>query len=74
VLDTVPVQHDLKPYLATLKYDGAPILVGLLDPVEPPVNAGALVYAMPRPGRVADRGQAGAAGGTGLLRGARYLV
>jgi len=43
VLDTVPVQHDLTPYLATLKYDGIPIFVGLLDPVEPPLKAGALV-------------------------------
>jgi uncharacterized zinc-type alcohol dehydrogenase-like protein len=31
-------------------------------------------HATPRPGRLADRGHAGAAEGTGLLRGARYLV
>ena len=43
VLDTVPVQHDLNPYLATLRHDGVHILVGLLEPVEPPVHAGALV-------------------------------
>ena len=43
MLDTVPVQHDLNPYLNCLKYDGTHILVGLLEPVHPPVNAGALV-------------------------------
>ncbi|MCK8515059.1 NAD(P)-dependent alcohol dehydrogenase [Methylonatrum kenyense] len=43
ILDTVPVQHDLNPYLSCLKYDGTHILVGLLDPVEPPLAAGALV-------------------------------
>lgn len=44
ILDTVPVQHDLNPYLNCLKYDGTHILVGLLDPIEPPVEAGALVF------------------------------
>ncbi len=43
VLDTVPVQHDLNPYIATLTYDGIHIMVGLLEPIEPPVNGGALV-------------------------------
>ncbi len=43
VLDTVPVQHDLNPYIATLTYDGIHIMVGLLEPVEPPLNGGALV-------------------------------
>lgn len=43
VLDTVPVQHDLNPYLATLTYDGVHIMVGLLEPIEPPLNGGALV-------------------------------
>ncbi len=43
VLDTVPVQHDLNPYIAALKHDGIHILVGLLEPIEPPINAGGLV-------------------------------
>jgi uncharacterized zinc-type alcohol dehydrogenase-like protein len=43
VLDTVPVQHDLNPYLAALRYNGVHMLVGLLDPIEPPVVGGALV-------------------------------
>ena len=43
ILDTVPVRHDLNPYLNALTYDGKHILVGLLDTVEPPVHAGALI-------------------------------
>ncbi|MDT8895255.1 NAD(P)-dependent alcohol dehydrogenase [Halomonas sp. I1] len=44
MLDTVPVQHDLNPYLATLKYDGTHILVGLLDPIEPAIEGFNLVF------------------------------
>ena len=43
LLDTIPVQHDLNPYLNCLKYDGKHILVGLLMPIDPAVQAGALV-------------------------------
>jgi len=43
ILDTVPVQHDLNPYLDTLRHDGTHILVGLLEPIEPPLQARALV-------------------------------
>ncbi|OZG72239.1 hydroxyacid dehydrogenase [Hahella sp. CCB-MM4] len=43
LLDTIPVQHDLNPYLSCLKYDGKHILVGLLLPVEPALQAGELV-------------------------------
>jgi len=43
ILDTVPVQHDLNPYIATLRYDGIHMLVGLLEPNEPPLDAGGLV-------------------------------
>jgi uncharacterized zinc-type alcohol dehydrogenase-like protein len=43
LLDTIPVQHDLNPYLDTLRFDGVHILVGLIEPVDPPVHAGKLV-------------------------------
>ncbi|NMP27591.1 NAD(P)-dependent alcohol dehydrogenase [Rahnella sp. SAP-1] len=43
ILDTVPHQHDLNPYLDTLKRDGTHILVGLIEPVEPAVHAGKLI-------------------------------
>lgn len=44
VLDTVPVAHDLNPYVAALKRDGTLILVGMLAPALPPVDTGALVF------------------------------
>ena len=44
MLDTVPVQHDLNPYLSLLRYDGTHILVGLVEPIEPTVHAGNLVF------------------------------
>ncbi|GAB4169025.1 MAG: NAD(P)-dependent alcohol dehydrogenase [Wenzhouxiangellaceae bacterium] len=44
ILDTVPVQHDLNPYLAALRRDGTLVLVGLLEPVEPPLDAAAIIF------------------------------
>lgn len=43
LLDTIPVSHDLNPYVRCLKYDGKHILVGMLTPVEPALAAGELV-------------------------------
>ncbi|GAA3967989.1 NAD(P)-dependent alcohol dehydrogenase [Allohahella marinimesophila] len=43
LLDTIPVPHDMNPYLNCLKYDGKHIVVGLLTAVEPPLQAGMLV-------------------------------
>jgi uncharacterized zinc-type alcohol dehydrogenase-like protein len=43
VLDTVPVEHDLNPYLNTLAFGGIYILVGQMTPLQPPVAASALV-------------------------------
>ncbi|MFE8148769.1 NAD(P)-dependent alcohol dehydrogenase [Brenneria goodwinii] len=43
ILDTVPMQHDLNPYLATLARDGTLILVGLIEPIEPTVHSAPLV-------------------------------
>ena len=37
VLNTVPVPHDLNPYSNALKRDGTQIIVGVLEPIEPPV-------------------------------------
>ena len=44
LLDTIPVPHDLNPYLETLRFDGVHILVGLIEPVEPALNAFNLVF------------------------------
>lgn len=44
ILDTVPTPHDLNQYLGTLATDGTLILVGLLEPLVPPVSGAALVF------------------------------
>lgn len=38
IIDTVPYQHDLKPYVPTLALNGTLVLVGLLGDLEPTVN------------------------------------
>lgn len=43
MLDTIPVQHDLNPYLNCLGVDGTHVLVGLMEPIEPALQAGKLV-------------------------------
>lgn len=48
VLDTVPVPHDLNPYVNVLKRDGTLVLVGLLEPVEPPLQTFPIVLARRR--------------------------
>lgn len=44
ILDTVPQQHDLNPYLATLKIDGVHVLVGLVEPIEPTVHSANIIF------------------------------
>ncbi|NBB92401.1 MAG: alcohol dehydrogenase catalytic domain-containing protein [Gammaproteobacteria bacterium] len=44
MLDTVPVAHDLNPYIAALKHDGVHMLVGMPEPVDPPLDAGPLIF------------------------------
>lgn len=44
ILDTVPVAHDVNPYLAALRRDGTCIMVGMPEPIDPPANAGALIF------------------------------
>ena len=43
ILDTVPNAHDLNPYLSTLKLDGTMVIVGQLNPLDPPVLGSALM-------------------------------
>ncbi len=45
VIDTVPNEHDVNPYLATVKRDGDCVIVGQLTPLLPPVNPGMLIGA-----------------------------
>ena len=44
MLDTVPVQHDLNSYIGLLRHDGTHILVGLVEPIEPALHAGGLIF------------------------------
>ena len=44
ILDTVPVAHDLNPYINALKRDGTLILVGMLAPTDPPLHTGPMVF------------------------------
>ena len=48
ILDTVPVPHDMNPYVNALKRDGTLILVGLLQPIEPALQAFPIVLARRR--------------------------
>ncbi len=38
ILDTVPNAHDINPYIMTLSWNGTLILLGLLGPIDPPLN------------------------------------
>lgn len=44
IIDTVPYAHDVNPYLPTLTFNGALVLVGYMGPLADPVAAGSLVY------------------------------
>jgi len=43
ILDTIPVEHDLNPYIACLQIDGVHLLVGQLTPINTPIEAGPLI-------------------------------
>jgi uncharacterized zinc-type alcohol dehydrogenase-like protein len=43
IIDTVPYDHDVNPYMPTLALEGVLVLVGYLAPLGTPVNAGNLV-------------------------------
>jgi uncharacterized zinc-type alcohol dehydrogenase-like protein len=44
IVDTVPYEHDVNPYLPTLAFSGTLVLVGYMGPLNEPVAAGALVF------------------------------
>jgi uncharacterized zinc-type alcohol dehydrogenase-like protein len=43
LLNTVPVSHDVNPYMKLVKRDGAMVLVGVLTALDPPASGGALI-------------------------------
>jgi uncharacterized zinc-type alcohol dehydrogenase-like protein len=44
IIDTVPYQHDVNPYVPTLAANGTIVMVGYLGPLEPALNTGPLVF------------------------------
>ena len=44
LLNTIPVGHDVNPYLALLKRDRTMVMVGVLTAIEPPVSGAALIF------------------------------
>ena len=44
IMDTVPVGHDINPYVGLLKRDAALVIVGAIEPLKGEVNAGPLVF------------------------------
>lgn len=43
IIDTIPYNHDVNPYLSTLAADGALVLVGYFGPLEPTVQTAPLI-------------------------------
>lgn len=43
IIDTVPYDHDLNPYIPTLSVDGTLVLVGYLGPLSTPLNTAPMV-------------------------------
>ena len=46
-LNTVPVKHDINPYLALLKIDATMVMVGAIEPLEP-MHGGSLIMGRKR--------------------------
>src|SRR5690606_31230780 len=47
LLNTVPVKHDLNPYISLLKRDATMVLVGAIEPLEP-MNGGQIILGRKR--------------------------
>lgn len=47
LLNTIPVRHDVNPYVGLLKRDATMVIVGAIEPVEP-VNGGPLIFGRKR--------------------------
>jgi uncharacterized zinc-type alcohol dehydrogenase-like protein len=44
LLNTIPVSHDVNPYMSLLKRDAAMVMVGLLTPLDPPPTGISLIF------------------------------
>ncbi|WP_127716412.1 NAD(P)-dependent alcohol dehydrogenase [Halobacteriovorax sp. HLS] len=47
LLNTIPVRHDVNPYVGLLKRDATMVIVGAIEPVDP-VNGGPLIFGRKR--------------------------
>ena len=45
ILNTVPVSHDLNPYISLLKRDATMVIVGAVESLEPGINGANLIFA-----------------------------
>ena len=44
IIDTVPYDHDVNPYMPTLALEGVLVLIGYMGPLGTPVNTGGVVH------------------------------
>jgi uncharacterized zinc-type alcohol dehydrogenase-like protein len=44
IIDTIPYNHDINPYISTLSVTGTIVLVGYLGPLEPTLNTAPMVF------------------------------
>lgn len=44
ILSTIPVKHDINPYMALLKRDGILVILGAIEPLEPGLDIDLLAF------------------------------
>jgi len=44
ILDTIPVSHDINPYVELLKRDGTLIILGAIEPLEPGLDGNSMAF------------------------------
>jgi len=44
IVSTIPVNHDVNPYMDLLRRDGTLVVLGVFEPLEPPPDSGPLAY------------------------------
>lgn len=48
LLNTIPTNHNINPYVSLLKRDATMVIVGAVEPVEPGINCGPLIFGRKR--------------------------
>ncbi|MBB72495.1 MAG: hydroxyacid dehydrogenase [Legionellales bacterium] len=44
LLNTIPCSHDMNPYVELLQRDGTMVIVGAIEPIEPGINGGPMIF------------------------------